>query len=79
MSEIIRHAEKCDVTCVSNKKVLETEVMDFKEHKILNVVVNKSVKLNMIWNGKIYEGRSAGMDFTSNGPKISRTQTTLRG
>ena len=33
----------------------------------------------MKWNGKLYEGRAAGMDFTSKGPAVSRTQTGIRG
>jgi hypothetical protein len=37
------------------------------------------VKINMKWNGQCYEGRSAGMDFESQGPTITRTQTGLRG
>jgi hypothetical protein len=31
--------------------------------------MNKSVKLLMTWNGRQYEGRMAGMDFVSAGPK----------
>lgn len=79
MGEIIRHDSKCSVTCVSNKKIAEAEIMDFKEKKILHVVLNKSIKLNMVWNGSCYEGRGAGLDFESAGPKITRTQTTGRG
>jgi hypothetical protein len=33
----------------------------------------------MKWNGKLYEGRMAGMDFTSTGPKISVIETSQRG
>jgi hypothetical protein len=41
--------------------------------------MNKAVKLLMNWNGRVYEGRSAGMDFVSNGPAITKTQTGSRG
>jgi hypothetical protein len=51
------------------------EIMSFNEGRNLTVVMNKAVKLMMTWNGRMYEGRSAGMDFTSNGPTISKTQT----
>jgi hypothetical protein len=27
----------------------------------------------MIWNGKLYEGRMAGIDFTTSGPTITKT------
>ena len=53
--------------------------MDFKEKEVLNVVLNKSVKMSMKWNGKCYEGRMAGMDFISDGPAVSKTQTGSRG
>jgi hypothetical protein len=33
----------------------------------------------MKWNGRIYEGRAAGMDFESNGPTITRTTVSSRG
>jgi hypothetical protein len=51
------------------------EVMAFNEGRNLTVVMNKSIKVMMTWNGRIYEGRSAGMDFVSTGPIISKTQT----
>jgi hypothetical protein len=79
MNSTVRHSDTCSVICLSNKKEVEAEVLDFKENKYLNVVINKSVKIPLIWNGKIYEGRAAGMDFESKGPKISRSQTALRG
>lgn len=50
-------------------KSLEAEVMSFNEGRNLTVVVNKAVKLLMNWNGRQYEGRMAGIDFTSTGPK----------
>jgi len=49
--------------------------MAFNEGRNLTVVMNKSVKVMMTWNGRMYEGRSAGMDFTSVGPTVSKTQT----
>jgi hypothetical protein len=49
--------------------------MAFNEGRDLTVVMNKSVKIMMTWNGRMYEGRSAGMDFTSTGPAVSKTQT----
>jgi hypothetical protein len=54
-------------------------VESFEEHVKLNVIVNKAVKISMKWNGKKYEGRSAGIDFESDGPTVSKTQTGIRG
>lgn len=79
MSTITRHSDKCTVRQVSSNRNVEAEVMQFNEGRNLTVVMNKSVKLLMNWNGRVYEGRMAGMDFESNGPRISKTQTGVRG
>jgi len=59
----------------SSGREVKGEIMAFNEGRNLIVVVNKTVKILMSWNGKCYEGRSAGMDFTSDGPQVSKTQT----
>jgi multidrug resistance efflux pump len=58
-----------------SSKLTEAVVQDFEEHKILNVIVGKAVKISMKWNGRCYEGCNAGMDFESAGPTVSRTTT----
>jgi len=79
MTNILRHSETCLVKMAKSSKMTEAVVSDFEDKKMLNVVVNKAVKINMKWNGKCYEGRSAGMDFESQGPTVTKTQTGLRG
>ena len=69
MTVKIRYDETCDVTQESTKRTVKAEVMAFNEGRNLTVVMNKSVKLLMNWNGRVYEGRMAGMDFVSNGPR----------
>ena len=73
--EIIRHEETCIVQQANSSKTVNAEVLEFKEQDRLTVVLNKSVKLPMKWNGKLYEGRMAGMDFVTSGPKVTRTST----
>ena len=73
--EIVRYSETCMVKQDNTSKSVEAVVYQFKEGESLTVVLNKSVKLNMIWNGRLYEGRMAGIDFTSPGPSISRSST----
>lgn len=73
--ELTRHDSKCLVKQANSSKEVESEVFDFKEKERLIVVLNKSVKLHMNWNGRQYEGKMAGMDFISAGPKITRTST----
>ena len=79
MKEITWHSDKCVVKQANSNKTVEAEVMIFNEGKNLTVVLNKSVKLLMTWNGRMYEGRMAGLDFTSSGPNVRRSQGTIRG
>jgi phage gp36-like protein len=67
------------IKMAKSSKITEAVVESFEEHVKLNVIINKAVKISMKWNGKKYEGRSAGMDFESDGPTITRTQTGSRG
>jgi hypothetical protein len=67
-----RYDSKCIVTQDTTGKSVEADVMAFNEGRNLTVVMNKSVKLLMNWNGRVYEGRMAGMDFVSNGPKSNK-------
>jgi hypothetical protein len=78
LETVVRHDGRCEVTCLANNKTVEAEIIDFKEKKSLNLVINKSVKLNMVWNGKLYEGRGAGLDFESHGPRLTKTLTNTR-
>lgn len=73
--EVIRYGDTCVVKQDKSSKTVEAVVFDFKEQQNLTVVLNKSVKLSMVWNGKLYEGRMAGIDFHSAGPTINRSTT----
>ena len=77
--DVIRYGETCTVKHANSSKTVEAVVFEFKEQKSLIVVLNKSVKLSMTWNGKLYEGKMAGIDFVSNGPTVNKTTTSLRG
>lgn len=79
MNTVIRHSDTCMIKMAKSSKETEAVVESFEEHGKLNVIVNKAIKISMKWNGRKYEGRSAGMDFESDGPIISKTQTGIRG
>jgi hypothetical protein len=64
-----RYESQCEVKQDNSGKIVQAEVMAFNEGRNLTVIMNKSVKLLMNWNGRVYEGRMAGMDFVSDGPK----------
>ena len=79
MSTIIRHANTCQIKMAKSSKTIEAVVDQFIFEQVLDVILNKSVKLKLKWNGRCYEGRSAGMDIESKGPAVTYTQTTSRG
>ena len=75
--EVTRFSETCKVKQATNaSKVVEAVVFDFTEQKHLTVVLNKSVKLPMTWNGRMYEGQMAGIDFVSDGPTVNKSKTS---
>jgi flagellar biosynthesis/type III secretory pathway ATPase len=67
-----RYENTCEVKQSTSNKAVVAEVMNFSEKKYLTVSLNRSVKLQMQWNGRVYEGHMAGMEFISDGPKISK-------
>lgn len=79
MSDILRHSNTCAVKQAASGKTVEAVVHEFKVEDRLIVVLNQSVKLAMKWNGRVYEGKMAGLDFTSDGPSYKTTKTTIRG
>lgn len=66
--------DKCKITCTSNGITMDADVMSFNEGNFLTVAIAE-MKISMNYNGKLYEGKAAGMDFTSAGPKVSKQYT----
>ena len=53
---------------------MDADVLSFKEEQFLSVAIAE-MKISMNFNGKLYEGRAAGMNFTTPGPKIIKQYT----
>lgn len=66
---MIKYDDTCNVKCEDNGKTVVADILDFKEGKTLSVSLNKSLKLVMPFNGRVYEGKMSGMSFISDGPK----------
>jgi len=60
--------DQCAVTCTHNDKVVDAEVGNFKSKEFVEVYIATN-KIHMRWNGKIYVGGMAGMEFTTPGPR----------
>lgn len=69
-------AETCEVTSENSGKTVLADILNFKEGEFLSVSLNKSVKVNLQWNGRIYEGKVSGMSFVSKGPTIKNVKST---
>ena len=66
--------DKCKLTCTSNGITMDADVMSFSEGNFLTVAIAE-MKVSMNFNGKLYEGRAAGMNFTSTGPRVIKQYT----
>lgn len=75
MKQYRKISDTCEVVCLENSKKATAEVLEFKENTKLVVVLNKSIKLILNWNGKKYLGKSSGLEFVSDGPEISTYST----
>lgn len=75
MATIIRHSDTCQVKIAKGSKTVEAVVDQFIFEQALDIILNKSVKLKLKWNGRCYEGRTAGMDIETPGPTVTYTQT----
>lgn len=73
--EVVRIGKTCEVRQSTKSNTVIGEVHEFKERERLVVVLNKSVKLNMRWNGRVYEGAMGGLDFVSEGPTVTKNKT----
>lgn len=63
-------SDTCEVICEDNGKKMVADMLSYKEHQFLTVSLEKQLKLEMRWNGNIYEGRLGRMSFVSQGPVI---------
>lgn len=76
MAEYIN--ETCDVKCEDNGKTMTADILSFKANQFLSVSLNKQLKLDFKWNGKVFEAKSSGLTFVSNGPIITKTRESRR-
>lgn len=60
--------DTCEVICEDNGRKMVADVLSFSKNKMLTVSIDRSLKLTLAWNGKIYEGNMGPISFVSNGP-----------
>lgn len=63
--------DTCEIICEDTDKKMIVAVESFKDKKHLNVVIEKSIKMHLEWNGSQYEGYMGNLSFVSDGPTIT--------
>lgn len=73
----VKHENICELYCVDTDRTQQAEVLDFNLHRHLTVAIAGN-KITLSWNPKFehYQGKMAGLDFTSEGPKHYNVRTT---
>lgn len=59
--------EKVTITCTDNDMQKEAYLDKYDEGKFMEVIVN-TVRLRLVWNGKLYIGNMTGLEFTAQEP-----------
>lgn len=65
----------CEIMCEDNGRRMVGEILSFKEHDHVAVSVDRQIKLDMKWNGQVYEAKSAKLSFVTDGPLIRIVKT----
>jgi hypothetical protein len=72
-------SDTCEVICEDNGNKVTAEILAFNEKRNLTVSLNRSIKLLLTWNGRVYEGKAGPLSFVSDGPTVTVTKTSSRG
>lgn len=75
----IRFEKTCEVVQEKNGKTVVAEVISLKNKEKLIVNINRTINMTMVWNGMVYEGKMAGMDFISSGPIVHEMKDHTKG
>lgn len=67
-------SDTCEVICEDNGRKFVADILGFQKGKYLDIVLERSVKVPLKWNGKIYEGFMGGKSFVSDGPSIQNVK-----
>lgn len=62
--------DTCEIICEDNGRKMVADILAFKEGQYLTVALEKSLKLELRWNRRIYEGMMGKLSFVSEGPIV---------
>jgi hypothetical protein len=67
-------SDTCEVICEDNGRKMVADILSYREGQYLAVSLEKQLKLELKWNGKIFEGRLGKMSFVSEGPSVQNVK-----
>ena len=73
MRQIVENT--CEIMCEDNGRRMVGEILSFRNHDHIAVSVDRQIKLDMKWNGQVYEAKMAKLSFTTDGPLIRTVKT----
>lgn len=73
MKQVVENT--CEIMCEDNGRRMVGEILSFREHSSLSVSIDRKLKLDMKWNGQVYEAKSAQLSFVTDGPLIRTIKT----
>jgi len=62
--------ETVTVHCTDNGQNVEAFLNGYSEGKFMDVIIN-TVRVKLVFNGKLYVGNMAGYEFTSAAPEVT--------
>jgi hypothetical protein len=69
-------SETCEIICEENGRKIVADILSFREGQHLTVAIEKSLKLELRWNKRIYEGMMGKLSFVSEGPVITHMRNS---
>jgi hypothetical protein len=67
-------SDTCEIICEDNGRKTVADILSYREGQYLSVSLEKQLKLDLKWTGKIFEGRMGKMGFTSDGPAVQNAK-----
>jgi hypothetical protein len=62
--------ETCEVICEDNGRKFVADILNFREEQNITISLEKSIRIELKWNRKVYEGFFGGKSFVTDGPVI---------
>ena len=66
--------DTCEVICEDNGRKFVADILSFRKDQHLTIALEKSIKIELRWNRRIYEGNFGGKSFVSEGPVITNSK-----